>query len=784
LIFTKSVGDPATDKVDGQYYAIVYTLADTPTYVTYSHTLPFNSEYGIFRHKIMDSIYGNASVVMTNAGLVCLTGANKAIGAYSESGISNSLKPLWEARTGIFTNLGRVKYYLQNGRVINKRDEYTDPRGEKDAANYNLEEITVNGEVQDNGLDPDTGTFTGTYDGTVKTTGDYEINLLTGEILFVSPPRMNTIVKAHYDYKPSVQYFRQEKANRWETIRDLAQSVGALVYTTSKGRVGYAERRKVDDHVFTSASAETYQLTGKNIVHSSNPAYNHDTIQVSNGEHNYFYVQGTDFTISYNAVSGVYTLTEVGSALDGHIVITYYAGPSDDSLHVFDAKAQVRPPNMITPGDERWSFNDIFNQVVVVGERAFPMNTPVTILESFAVSPNMLNAESGFSKVQKAVGSAQYRWNSDDQRFMFDTDDDQADAGFIVRFQEPMIIGTTQWRLRGPDTAQVETDTQSYPGPDAAQWVKFSWGSTFFEPGSGKQTTNYDVIVTNKNFWRVAVASDEEEILAQAGVPGTDKWKTGSYCYIKKFRDGGVPSDSCTAYAYKVKDTFYYIDKVGRLRTGELAAVDNPRPSASPDKTVRITVEPLDERGAHMFPTPGTYDGVSIAAQYCLNISAVRITYDGISADVYNYATEANYIRFTVVGYPIADIERVQVKTEERIRLDGAISAIEARGQRPLEISNPFCQSVATGRTIGFQLMDWAKEFHSETPLVSKFNPFLELLQVCLISSDYGNYDETSELWLIDGITHVVHDGDSGQSVTQVYPLDIPTNPSLPAAGS
>jgi hypothetical protein len=773
LIFSKN---PTT----GLYSAKVYTLADSPAYATYSHSLPFDTERGIFHNPVMDNTYGDASTVLLSTGIIALIGPNKAYNPDTGGGSHRTWR-LWVYRTGAFTNLGRVRFYLQNGRVINDRPEYVHPDAEKDAVNYSLEEIMVSGEVLDNGLDLESGSFSATYDDHIKTTGSYIINLKTAEILFTTPPRKGERVTANYDHMPNVQYYASDRAKRWETTRNLAQVTGGLVYTTQTGRIGFGLRHAVADHVFSSASAETFQLPHKNVIHSANTAYGQDTIKVSNAEFNIFYVQGTDFTVSYNSSLGTYTITEVGNALEGHIVFSYYTGPADDQLIVFDADGKVRPPNMFSPGDEYSDFADIYNQIVVKGEKSFPTNTPMTIVDTLAVSPKAMNADTGFSKVQEVVPSAAYVWDGDQNRFMYTSEAEQAASGYMVEFRDPFIIGTTEWRVRSPDTTQVETDSETRDG--GAWWLKFTWGTSFTVTGSPAEgTTEYDAMVTNPLYWRVATPEDIDEILDQGGVPGTDKYKTGSYIYIKKFRDGGPVSDNCTAYAYKLKDTYYHIDSAHRILEGRLEDDENPTPSASPDKKIRILVEPIDATGAHLFPIAGTYDGVSIADAYCMKIVALRFRYDGLSADMYNYSDQVRYIRFSVTGYPIAQIERVKITVEDRITQDASISAIEAKGERPLDISNPFVQSAATARLIGGMLLEWAKDFHSETPLTARFMPWLELLSPCLIASDYGNFDETSELWLIDGITHTVNAGESGASTTTVYPLDIPDNPSAPPA--
>lgn len=756
FIFSKADGslDPPFQR--GRYHAVIWTLSDTPAYLTFSRLLQLDSKTGIFGEVAEDNQFGHASIILTNAGMFSLTGQNADA-----------------FRNGVFCDIGRVKFYLQNGRVVNDADAYEDPRADKDAANYDLEVLSSDGEVFDN---------TGTYDGVIKTTDDYSINLLTGEILFLMPPRRGAIVRASYDYKPSVQYFSQEQVERWESIRQLGEIAGMVVYTTPAERIAYKSTRRQEDYVFLpDLSGQIVALKGRNIIHDSNPAYDHNTVQVANGEHNYFYVEGTHYTIAYVAATGRYTLTEVGDTMEGHVVVTYLAGPEDDSLPIYTGES-LYPTNIMSASDA-WDFADVYNQVIFQGERAFPSDAPTVIIETIAVSPKMLNIDQKWSKVQKAVAQGQYAWDGEQKIFLSDSDEDQYAAGFVVEFTDPMIIGTTEWKIKGPDTSQVETDTESHGG--GAYWYKFEWGSSFYEPNSAVETIDYDVMVTNPDYWRVAKPDDTQDIRDQES-DQTEQYKGGGYIWIKKFRDdtGSGVSDDCTAYAYKLTETVYYIDKAGRLVAGSLADADNPSPSASPDKSIDITLEPLDARDVHLFSAPGTYDSVVVGDEYCMDIAAVRIKNDGISADVYNYASDTQFIRITVAGYPIVNIEKVQVKAEDRIRLDAATSSIQEMGEKPLVIQNPFCQSQGITKTLALILLDWCKRVHQTTSLDTKFNTKLNLLSQCLIENQYGNYDKETELWTVIGIQHSIQNGHSNMSMTRLQLIDPPDNPSVPAPGS
>ena len=760
LIFSKN---PAGS--GGSYTAVRYTIADTPS-VTQQEIISFITK--IHPAESVNNRFGWASVVQTSAGLLAMTG-----GSEGKRGTKGALisSPLWNIRGGAISKIATVRFFAQNGNIINNAAGYTDPLAQKEAANYDLEQVWVNGELKDE---------TGTYSGTIKTTDDYVLNLLTGEILFLSPPRYGNSVKMNYDYKASVQYLSADNIERWQTTRELAQASNAIAYTTNKGRVAAKLRRGQEDHIFESGSGEVIQLRGRNIIHNSNVAYTFNTLQVANAQHNYFYTEGTNFTISYDSGTGIYTLNEVGSSLDGHIVITYIQGPADDALILFDGDAQLNPATILGIS-ESWGFDKVFNNIVVDGQRSFPLDTPITFIETYAVSPKQLNIESQFSKVQRAEPNAQYDWDGDQKIFLTDEKDNINGAGFTVEFTDPLIIGTTKWVLREPDDSHVEEKSGSLPG--APSFVKVTWVAPFLEPGSAEGTTNYDVMLTNYPYWRVCTKDDEND----AAWPGpAEYYKTGAYAYIKKFRDddGSGDSDSCTIYAYATKDTPFYIDAAGIIQEAEISAATNPSRTASPDKSIYVSVTPVDERGMTLFRQAGTYDSVVISAEYAMLIGAVRIGYDGISVDVNNSASIEHFLQVTASGYPISAIEYIKVKCADMITLDGALSSVDMLGERTKNLQNPFIQSAGMARTVGYGLLDWLKAEHSEVSIQDKFNDQLDILEPCLIRSTYGNFDDETELWLVSGITYSLVNGDSGMSSTTYSLVDVVPSPSAPPAGS
>ena len=767
LIFSRKT---SSDGNQYSYIANKYTLKDTPDEVTANlPSIDFITK--IHPEESMNNTYGWASVVQTSAGLLALTGAAVPKRGDSQKGMTPT-SPLWDARGGAMSKIATIRLFAQNGNMINDDDSYEDPQAQKEAANFPLEEVWTGDELQDN---------TGTYSGTNKTTDDYEINLLTGEILFLTPPLFGANVKINYDYKPSVQYLKADNIKRWQTVRLLAQVANAIAYTTRQGRVAVKPRREQEDHVLLSASAETIQLRGRNIIHTSNSAYDFNTVQVSNADYNFFYVEGTHYNISHNAGTGVYTLTEVTASLVGHIVITYLKGPADDALKLFDDDGSLNPPSVMS-ANEDWEFDGLYNRIEVNGERSYPVATPITYLETYAISPQQLNVDTPFSKIQRAEANAQYNWDSERKIFFTEEKENVSNAGFVVEFSDPLIIGTTKWILREPDTSHVEEKTATELGATGFQRV--TWDTDFLEPGSAVETTNYDVLVVNTRYWRVCRKEDEDD---DAWIGGA--YKTGSDVVLKKFRDFDPPdiaadSDTSVVYAYPTKDTSFYIDAAGVIQESEISASTNPSRTASPDKSIYIRVGATDERGAALFRQAGTYDSVVISADFAVTIGAVRIGYDGIKIDVNNFAEIEHFLQVLAVGYPISAVERVKVVCEDMITLDGEQSSIDIRGERTLKLDNPFIQSIGIARTLGYAQLDWLKDEHSMVPLRDKFNDELLLLEPCLIRAAYGNFDDTTELWIVAGITYSLVSGEAGMSSTTYLLADMRESPSAPPAGS
>jgi hypothetical protein len=768
VIFSRRLSD---DGESNTYFGVEYTLSDTPTYVTEATTAPVEFITKMHPDDSMNNTYGWASVVQTSAGLLAMTGGGEG----TTGGPSKADSDLWQCRGGVISRIATIKFFTQNGNIINDVNEYTSPKAHKDSANFPLEQVWVGGELQDN---------TGTYSGTTKTTDSYTINLQTGEILLIAMAQYGTEIRIDYDFKPGVQFFKADNVERWGAIRQLAQVSNAIAYTTRQGRVAVKLRRGQEDHILESGSGEMRQLRGRNIIHDSNSAYTFNTIQVANADHNYYYTEGTHYSIVYDSGTGIYTLAEIGTSFEGHIVVTYLQGPSDDSLILFDDDGQLNPPSMIGIPDENWRFDNLYNNIIIEGERSYPLDVPIVYRETYAISPQQLNIDARVSKIQKAEGNAQYDWDGDQKVFRSKEKENVSGSGFIVEFTDPLIIGTTKWVLREPDTSHVETLTRTEGG--GAAFYKFTWpGSAFTEPGSAVETTNYDVLISNKDYWRECTKEDEGDSAWPAGPPD-QYYKTGSYVYLKKVSDdtGDGSSDACTAYAYATKDTSFYVDAAGVIQEAEISDATNPSPTASPDKSLYVRISPTDTRGAHLFRQAGTYDSVAISADYAVAVGAVRIGYDGVSVDVNNYAGIEHYLQVLVVGFPISGIERVRVKCEDRITLDGTLSSIDELGERTHTIRNNFIQSVGMARMIGYSLLDWLKTEHSQVTVRDKFNDRLSLLEPCLVRAAYGNFDEETELWMVSEIHYSLVNGDSDMSSTTYLLVDMRESPSAPPAGS
>jgi len=151
---------------------------------------------------------------------------------------------------------------------------------------------------------------------------------------------------------------------------------------------------------------------------------------------------------------------------------------------------------------------------------------------------------------------------------------------------------------------------------------------------------------------------------------------------------------------------------------------------------------------------------------------------------VNNYADVEHYLRVVVVGYPISGIEKIRVRCEDRITLDGTLSAIDTYGDRSKVIDNPFVQSPSLARVLGFSLLDWLKYEHSRVATQVRFNDRLGILEPCLVRAAGGNFDEESELWLCHGITYSLVRGTSGMSSVTYMLADMEESPSLPAPAS
>jgi hypothetical protein len=825
MIFTKASVDSTektttADGVDvflrqkGQYYAIVYDLSDTGTHLIYNKQLSITKITQ--KQNGTNDDFGMAGVCSVPSGLLLLTGPMMASVNPDKDKAVTKETVQWAIKSASFSRIGKTSFYAQNGKIINTRDEYTDPKAEKQASNYPLEEIRIGGDLQDNGLTPAEGTevktWTATYEGTVKHTLDYDIDLETGEITPIEPPTRNSDIVISYDYKPNIQYFTSgtkdvtatknaspETLPRWETIRKLCEASAGIAFTNAQERVVYRMRRGQEDHIFYSDTAEVAVLRGRHIIHNSNPHFTHNTIQVSNEEHSQFFIEGTHYTISYDAIKGSYTLTEIDNSLDGHIVIAYYTSPADEVVPVFDNTGRGEKPNLLGVSQNS-DLGALVNKCVVTGEHKFPSDTPMTVSETYAVSPVTVTIDSKFNKLQLAKPEAQYAW--DNEQDTWNLVDNISSGGFVVEYNDPMIIGTPEWTLIEPDTLHVEYQTVTYASTtdDPMTWCFIKWGTAF-----PLNTTDYDVLLSNNEYWRVCEPKDtESEDWADIwkDIEHDAQWshwtnqnkldwensgkkaKTADFVILKKFRAGGpVASSVCEIYAYGVKSTKFYIDRAGLIKESPITDSENYMATSSPDKRISIQVEPIDNYGNHLFRITDTYDGIVISAEHCMNISAIRLGHDGLQMDCFNYATVENYLKLIVTGYPISTSQIVKVSCEDRIRLDSSVSSMEEQGMKPLSLANAYIQSISMAKNIGYGLLDWLKYPHTQTQVVGKFDDSIELLDVIMIQSDYGHFSQ-NELWLVVGISHTITDGKREVSNTALSLIDIPDNPSKPVSGS
>jgi hypothetical protein len=95
-----------------------------------------------------------------------------------------------------------------------------------------------------------------------------------------------------------------------------------------------------------------------------------------------------------------------------------------------------------------------------------------------------------------------------------------------------------------------------------------------------------------------------------------------------------------------------------------------------------------------------------------------------------------------------------------------------------MTIENEYIQSLGMGKTIGYSLLDWLKEPHSIIKVTTKFGQDIKLLDPVLVSSSYGNFSETTELWLVIRKSITVEKGENDLSTTVLELIDVPANPS------
>lgn len=756
IILSKAYNDSSRET--GEYYAVVFKLSDNLPHLTYVNSIKLNNDL-YPNDSTLNNEMGYASVVVTNAGIIALTGP------YRPSKIKKSYynTPLWDARAGGFSNIGQIKYWLANGYIANNTPEYTHPDALKDCANFPLEEIYIDGEKLDNGYDEEGNPVNVSYNGHIKTTPDYQINLRTGEIIFLKPVLYRTNITANYDFKPSVSLFYTDSEPRWELCRLLSQSCGAISYVTETERVKITTVRNMEDVVLREVDQEVI-LRGLNIIHPSNPKFTINTVQVANAEHNYFYKENEDYEVKYDL--GIYKIKN--KTITGHVVVSYFEAKNGE-IPVCNSEGLDNP---ILDISESWDFSECYNNIVVEGEKRFASNTPVIISQSFVVSPHMYTVDSKFSMIVQVNSEEQYNW--DELKSEFDTNitKDTGEAGIVIKFDEPMIIGTTEWEVIEPNPSHIEYKIATSNQP--AEFVKVVWDEPFLTPGGTHETTQYDVYLDNTSYWRVCTADD-------VGSPGWNpEWtshKTGSYVIIKKFRPGNG-SESTHVYAYAVHSVFYHIDSANRVIRGQMDYDDNPCPTASPDKTIKVRLEPVSANGSHLFPNPGIYDGVSIPEDMCLSISAVRFSSAGLSVDCYNFSeTKEQFLRIRVIGYPANSMQIIKTHFEDRFRSDESIPSTSKMGERVLSIKNTFIQSRNIANYISATLLDWLKEPHSTIQMTLEFTPNIDLLDCVVINSSAGDFS-TNELWLVTGLQHNINTGDE-LSTTTVNLISIPNSQSV-----
>lgn len=101
------------------------------------------------------------------------------------------------------------------------------------------------------------------------------------------------------------------------------------------------------------------------------------------------------------------------------------------------------------------------------------------------------------------------------------------------------------WRIKAADRGLTRLEKRRIIQPGGAQWVKCVWNYEIDSP-------DYNVVITNPQYWRVATEANDAEIKAEKGK--WEKWWGYSYVYLRKTEDGGSASDAVDVYAYMGTD--------------------------------------------------------------------------------------------------------------------------------------------------------------------------------------------------------------------------------------
>ena len=96
-------------------------------------------------------------------------------------------------------------------------------------------------------------------------------------------------------------------------------------------------------------------------------------------------------------------------------------------------------------------------------------------------------------------------------------------------------------RITAADRGLTRLEKRDIIQPGGAQWVKCVWNYEMDSP-------DYNVVITNPRYWRVATEADDAEIKSEKGE--WEKWQGYSYVYLRKIEDGGADSDVVDVYAY------------------------------------------------------------------------------------------------------------------------------------------------------------------------------------------------------------------------------------------